>query len=427
MKRNKASQHEISRKEFLVRGAAALAAITGAGQSLKAENRPEQLSLPNGVKSVVFLNMMGGMSHVDTFDPKQTSMFRSVPSSIPGVSVGEPFARTAKELHRINLIRTVNSDVGDHEGAQYLLHTGHKRMAGFNDIPSFGAVIAFAKQSKGTYFPEHITIGGKDGLVGEGGFLGNRFTSFHVSNIDRPIANLKPAWGSVDSARMLRREMLVDLLNADFASRVQGANVTVYEELQKAALDFMNSDRLSVFELNREPEAVRKRYGENMPGKALLLARRLAAIEVPFIEISIGGWDTHDNNRDRIAKIASELDPALATFLADLDSSGLLKQTLFILSSEFGRTPDVSSNGDGRDHHPKVWTTLIGGGPLGRGRVIGQTDEKGARPVKDEVTVAEQMATIYAAAGLKTDAVLTTSFGRPFQLVPGSRPIQALF
>jgi hypothetical protein len=367
------------------------------------------------------------MSHVDTFDPKQTSMFRSVPSSIPGVSVGEPFARTAKELHRINLIRTVNSDVGDHERAQYLLHTGHKRMAGFNDIPSFGAVIAFAKQSKGTYFPEHITIGGKDGLVGEGGFLGNRFTSFHVSNIDRPIANLKPAWGSVDSARMLRREMLVDLLNADFASRVQGANVTVYEELQKAALDFMNSDRLSVFELNREPEAVRKRYGENMPGKALLLARRLAAIEVPFIEISIGGWDTHDNNRDRIAKIASELDPALATFLADLDSSGLLKQTLFILSSEFGRTPDVSSNGDGRDHHPKVWTTLIGGGPLGRGRVIGQTDEKGARPVKDEVTVAEQMATIYAAAGLKTDAVLTTSFGRPFQLVSGSRPIQALF
>ncbi len=395
---------------------------------LQAEgNSADQLTLPGGVKSVVFLNMMGGMSHVDTFDPKKTSMFRSVPSSIPGVSVGEPFARTARELHRVNLIRTVNSDVGDHDGAQHLLHTSHKRIAGFNDIPSFGAVIAFAKQSKGTYFPEHITIGGKGGLVGEGGFLGNRFASFHVSNLDRPVSNLKPAWGSVDSARMMRREMLLDLINGDFASRVQGTNVAVYEQLQKSALDFMNSDRLSVFELQSEPEAVRKRYGETMAGKALLLARRLAAVEVPFIEISIGGWDTHDNNRDRIAKIASELDPALATFLADMDSSGLLKQTLFVLSSEFGRTPDVSSNGDGRDHYPKVWTTLIGGGSLGRGRVIGQTDEKGERPVKDAVSVPEQMATIYAAAGLKGDAVLTTSFGRPFQLVSRAKPVQALF
>ncbi len=389
----------------------------GMPDELMAQSKYKQdIKAEGPIKSVIFLNMAGGMSHVDTFDPKPNGSFGKTRSAIPGAYVSDRLSKSAPELKGMSLIRSVHSREGSHERAQYLMHSGHTSMAGFANIPSLGAVIALARSKKGPYFPDHITIGGKRGLAGRGGFLGKKFGSFNVNNLRNPLAFMQSR-GRVDESRLLRRELMLDLLNKNFAGRVAAEGISGWEGMRKSALEFMNSDRLSVFDLEQESAATKARYGDNNVGKGFLLARRLAQAEVPFIEVSVGGWDTHRNHRERMTTNLGRLDPALAALLGELRSTGLLKQTLVVLTSEFGRTPDISSNGDGRDHHPRAWTTLIGGGNVPQGTVIGETDKKGARVKKDPVRLESQVATIYKSAGIDPESNLKTNMGRPMQLV----------
>ncbi len=433
----KFNETELSRREFLSRAsllAGACAWPVFASKSIDAAEANEaearkRISLESPVKSVLFLNMAGGMSHIDTFDPKPgrdvAGPFGVVNSSIPGVKISDRLPRTAKELHRIALIRSVYSEEGDHNRAEYLLHSGHPVMGGFADTPSFGALIAFAKHKQGPYFPEHVTLGRRGGIVGQGGFLGTRYAAFHISGVDRPLNNIAPR-GRVQPERAARREQLLRALDSNFAGKVSGDEIDEWKQIQASAVDFMNSEKLSVFDVNQEPEAVRARYGDTYAGRACLLARRLAQAGVPFIEVTVGGFDTHNNNQGRLAKILGELDPALSALLGELGSSGLLKQTLFVLSSEFGRTPDLSGAGDGRDHFPRAWTTLIGGGRVPPGAVIGETDKDGKKPTKDPVHLKNQVATIYQAAGIDPKEYLTSSVGRPFPLVPDPQVVSSL-
>jgi uncharacterized protein (DUF1501 family) len=269
-----------------------------------------------------------------------------------------------------------------------------------------------------------MILGGRNGIIGRGGFLGNRHAGFVVSNLDHPLNNISaPDWMAQE--RLIRRENLLEILNQDFESRVMSSEIETWRELSASAFDFMQSDKLDVFDLTRESANIRAKFGDSWSGKAFLLALRLARQSVPFIEISIGGWDTHSDHRNRMNKMLSELDKALATFLGEAGSSGLLSQTLFVLNSEFGRTPDLASNGDGRDHYPQAWTSLMGGGSMMKGAVYGSTDEKGAR-VTDPVSPADFMATLYTAAGLDYEFVLKTSAGRPFQLVDSGSPVASL-
>ena len=430
---------ELSRMSFLQQAGLAFGALSIPGfldsKALFAAEKNEaearkRITIDSPVKTVIFLNMAGGMSHIDTFDPKpgrQTAgPFRAINSSIRGAKVSDRLPRTARELRRVSMIRSVHSEEGDHGRGQYLLHSGHRMMGGFADIPSFGSVIAFAKHKPGgAYFPDHVTLGRRGGLVGQSGFLGTRYAAFHVSNADRPLNNIAPR-GRVQAERMSRREQILDMLDKNFSGQVSGQQIEEWQKIHASAVDFMNSDRLAVFDISKEPAAVRARYGDSFPGKAALIARRLAEAEVPFIEVSVGGFDTHNNNRERLTKILGGLDPAVAALLGELGSSGLLKQTLFVLSSEFGRTPDLRGAGDGRDHFPRAWTTLIGGGPIEGGRVIGATDIDGKKPAKDPVHLRNQVATIYQAAGVDPQEYLTSGVGRPFPLVNDPQPVQAL-
>ena len=418
--------NNISRAEFLKKtGRWAVAGMAGSAipPLVSAE---ENISINSPVKSVIFLNMAGGMSHVDTFDPKPgICQFPLVNSSIKGINIASCFNKTAKQLHQVSLVRSLFSKTGDHRSASRLLHTGHGRNNGFPDIPSIGAVIASAKDKKGAYFPGHITMGGRSEIIGAPGFLGSRFASFHISDASRPLGSMRPGRG-ISDARLYRREELLSGLNRGFAEKVTGAKTDQWRQMRMAALDFMNSSRLKVFDLSLESEKARGLYGENRTGRALLLARRLAEAEVPFIEITIGGWDTHANNKERIKSITDELDPALASLLADLGESGLFKQTLFVMASEFGRTPAMASNGNGRDHHPRVFTGLIAGGPIQPGRVIGASDGKGMKPGSDPVSVPRFLATVYRASGVDPEASLENSFGRPFNLVEDPSTIKEL-
>ncbi len=416
-----------SRKSFLLKAAAAFgfAPFQGLFAEDKMASQAEKIRIDSPVKSVIFLNMAGGMSHVDTLDPKKQSQFGTTSSSIRGVRLSNVMRKTARELKRTSLIRSVGSSQGDHVRAQFLLHTGYDVGAGFPDIPSMGAVIAYAHYKPGPYFPQHITLGGRGRMIGKGGFLGTRFNSYHIGNPDRPLSNIEGhRW--LREHRFFRREQFLDMLNENFGKKVESKNTNEWKKMHKAALDFMNSEQLKVFNIKKEKSRTRKRFGDTRVGKGMLLAKRLAAAEVPFIEVTVGGWDTHSNNKERIAKIMTDLDPAIAALLGELGSTGLLKQTLVVLSSEFGRTPNMASNGNGRDHFPRAWTTLIAGGKIDSGRVIGATDRKGEKVIKNPVTVQDQVATIYKAAGIDYQASLKSGFGRPFPLLPKGKPIKGL-
>ncbi|EOQ89724.1 PF07394 family protein [Leptospira yanagawae serovar Saopaulo str. Sao Paulo = ATCC 700523] len=385
------------------------------------EKEQDSISLPSKVKSVIFIEMMGGMSHVDTLDPKPNSAFSKVNASISGLSVLEPFSLTAKQLHSIGIIRSTWSEEGDHGFAQMLLGTGYRmtEAMGFPDIPHFGSVIAYAKKSKvkSSYFPSYVTIGGRGGKNGNSGFLGINYSGYHVGNVDEPIQHLNPSHGKFSEERILRRKDLVSFMNDEFSKSFPTKEAMHWKKMLTAAEEFRNSKDIDSFRISLEDEKTRARYGTTWQGKAMLLAKRLAKQEVPFIHISIGGWDTHTGNKAQITKIMKETDMGIAALLEDLNQSGIIKQTLFVLSSEFGRTPDVGSR-DGRDHHPKVWSTLIGGGPFQKGFVWGETDELGTKATKpnEAVHVRDLVATIYKAAGVDPDGELINSFGRPFLL-----------
>jgi uncharacterized protein (DUF1501 family) len=398
------------------------------------QNSQEQIAAiktDSPVKSVIFLNMAGGMSHLDTLDPKADSEvkgpFGSIASSINGARLSDRMPATARELKRLNLIRSVHSKQGDHSRGQFLLHTGHDMQNAFSDSPSFGSIIAFVNRKKrSTYFPDHVTIGGRSGLIGRGGFLGTAFGSFHIANVNAPLQNIQGRHNLPDE-RMARREKMLDLMNAEFQGRVQGNQIKAWQEMHLAAVDFMNSKELDVFEISKEAQATRQRFGEGTIGKSFLMALRMARAGVPFIEVTVGGFDTHNNNSDRMSKILAELDPALGALTGELGSSGLLKQTLLVLGSEFGRTPRLSSGGDGRDHFPAVWSMLIGGGPTTEGQLYGQSNAKGTKPEKDPVHLRDMVATIYRAAGIDPDGSLKNSMGRPFPLVPDNKVVSDLF
>jgi len=413
----------VSRKSFLT-GLIGLplASLRSEKNYDEEEELRAQLNADPSVTSVIFLNMAGGMSQIDTLDPKKSSQFASVSSSLKGVELSETFRNTAKQLHLSALIRSVHSGAGDHERASYLLHTGTMPNAAFRDIPSFGAVIAFAQKTKGPWFPSHITLGGRGGLIGRGGLLGTRFDSFHISNVDKPLANLAPS-GNMNSLRLVRRKEFLELTNRHFAQTVRSPSIENWSTLHNAAVDFMNSDKLAAFEYETADVADQKKYGASWMGKALLMARRLAEMQVPFIEITLGGWDTHSANKEKVAELAGLVDAPLAVLLSDLSARKMLDSTLVVMSSEFGRTPQMAANGNGRDHFPSAWTTLLAGGRLKKGIVYGATDDKGINVVNSPVTVGMQMATILSAAGIDISAELYNSEGRPFALAGGEKPV----
>ncbi|MBN8222132.1 MAG: DUF1501 domain-containing protein [Spirochaetes bacterium] len=411
-----------SRREFLGSLAKAVSAcfVLPAAAALRAEEDPyDTITLPSPVKSVIFLNMVGGMSHVDTFDPKPDSVFAHVDSAIKGVKLAETFKQTAQVLSAVSLVRTLRSEDGAHDFAQHLVHTGYRftESQGFPDIPSMGSVIAYARTRRdtGPYFPSCIIINDR-GRGGDGGFLGVKYAGFHVSNPQKALQNLLGD-SNMPAERLTRREKLLGILNDSFFSRNPQASYLAWKQMFESALSFMNSDKLSVFELDKMAPALRAKFGNSRIGSSLALAYRLAERETPYIQVNVGGWDTHSNNRNKISEICRDLDPALATLLGELKSSGLLSQTLFVLTSEFGRTPEVGGK-DGRDHYPKIFTGLIGGGPVAGGMVLGETDAKGEKAVKESWHQKQFLATMYRAAGIDCEAQLMTPSGRPFPLSP---------
>jgi hypothetical protein len=219
---------------------------------------------------------------------------------------------------------------------------------------------------------------------------------------------------------------LAEKLDQPFVERYDQKNVRAYTDMYADAIKLMRSKDLAAFDLSPEPEAMKERYGKNPFGQGCLLARRLLEHGVSFVEVSMGGWDTHNSNFINVPTQAATLDAAFSTLLDDLQHRGMLDDTLIVLATEFGRTPEINTN-EGRDHHPQAFTCVLAGGGVKGGIVHGKTDERGAKIVEKPVKVGDFNATIGYALGLPLDQVLYSPSMRPFTVADKGQPLVDLF
>ena len=372
---------------------------------------------------VLFMN--GGASQIDTFDPKPSTKnggpFAAIPTSVEGVQVSEHLPHVAEQAHHLSIIRSMISREGNHERARYLLHTGYAP-GGAVRHPTLGSLTSYYLEDSQSDLPSCVNI---NAPTYSGGFLGATHDPFVVNDSMRPVEDLSyPA--QMDTHRFRERLKMLRTIEKDFIAKRTGRSTEAHEAIYKKADQLINSPKVDAFQLNDEPIAIREAYGMNKFGQGCLMARRLVEAGVKFIEVSLDGWDTHQNNFERTKELLSMVDPAFAMLLKDLFERDLLDKTIVLWLGEFGRTPKINNN-DGRDHHTKGWSAVVAGGGTRGGQVIGGTSEDGTEVVSGALGVPDLFASLCFALGIDADAENYSRSGRPIRVVNDGSVIEELF
>jgi len=415
----------MTRRHFMGHMATTAMALP-AMQFLGALNANAQ-QVKRGGKHCILLWMSGGPSHMDTWDLKPESEknggeFKPIATAAPGVMISEHLPKVAQQFKHLSVVRSLDSKEGNHDRGTYMMHTGYQPNPTVVH-PNFGSVCSYELGEKMPDFdlPHCISIN----TPSQGaGFLGMSHSPFMVQNPDQPVANLTPPAG-VNEVRQQRRIQMLSGIEKNFLGQNRGQAAADHKAVYAKTLRMMNSQYTSALSLKGEPDAVREAYGKNSFGSGCLMARKLAEAGVTFVEVALGGWDTHANCFDALSKnLLPTLDKGMGSLVADLDQRGLLKDTMIVWMGEFGRTPRINQNA-GRDHWPRSWSIVMGGGSLKGGQAIGATDKDGVDIIRP-VGVMDVIATMTKGMGINLDTQYTTPRGRPIKVVDGGKPIEGL-
>jgi hypothetical protein len=370
-------------------------------------------------KRVIFIELAGGMSHIDTFDPKEGASKGPVGnvSTKAGFQVTQYLPETAKVADKISVIRNMTAKVGVHASAAYIMRTGFEQR-GTVQHPTFGAWAQHFLGPSSKTLPSSVCVG-RPSNHGNGWFPAS-YSPLPILSPNDGLQNIRPA---TDADTQAKRADLLAQLNGGVGAADE--NVKAYNEFYESTFQLMKSKDLAAFDLAAEPAATRARYGTSKFGQGCLLARRLVENGVRFVEVSLGGWDMHATLDNRMQDVGADFDRVFAALIQDLDAKGLLDTTLVAVTTEFGRKPDIS--GGGRGHHPLVFSTVLAGGGVKRGFVHGASDAKGYAPDGDGVSPGMLHATIAHAAGLPVQTDIITPAGRPMQVGNKAKPVAALF
>jgi len=378
-------------------------------------------------KNIIYLYMAGGMSHLDTFDLKPGTAVQGpvtpLKTSAPGVQISEYFPLLAKQMHQVAVINSMTSNQGAHEQGNYIMHTSYA-LRGTVRHPCMGSwMLRFSGRTNPT-IPGNVVIQGGSNYPGAG-YLDPAFAPLMIGNPADGLKDSAMPSGMTEDHYQQRLAMLNEM-NKGFQSTFTTPAVTGYQDAYEEALALMHSDDLKAFDITDEAQTIKDSYGDSPFGQGCLLARRLVEHGVRFVEVNLGGWDTHTDNFERVADQGAILDRAMAALLPDLASRGMLDETLVVLTTEFGRTPEITAS-QGRNHHPKCFSALMAGGGIKGGQVYGASDDQGDSPIKDPVSVQDFNATIAFASGLPLDEVVHSPAGRPFTIADKGHPVTALF
>jgi len=382
---------------------------------------------PRTAKRLIYLYMSGGMSHLDTFDPKpgtpEGGPVKAIAAGSDGLMLSEYLPELAKHGRHCVAVRSMTSTQGAHGQGNYYVHTSYGPRGNMRH-PCLGAWISrLGGRANGT-LPGSVVIGGGSQHPGAG-FMESVYSPLPLGRAGSGLPYSRPARGITDD-RFAQRLATADALADEFAAAHDTKAVHDYRSFYDEATTLMKSSDLAAFDLSKEPEGLRDAYGEGAFGQGVLLARRLIEHDVRYIEVDLGGWDTHNDNFVKVPERAGELDQALGALIPDLESRGLLDETLIVVTTEFGRTPTINKN-QGRDHYPKAFSSLLVGGGIKGGQSWGATNEKGTVVADKPVEIPDFNATIAYALGLPFEQVVTSSQGRPFTVADKGRPILDIF
>ena len=373
-------------------------------------------------RSMILLWMAGGQSQFETFDPKPGTKnggpTQAISTAVPGVQLAENWARTASVLDRFSLIRSMTNKEGNHQRASYQLHTGYVP-SGSVKHPSLSASIAEQLSDPKFELPPVVSVGRTTGS----GFLGVDYEPFTVRTPGQLPQNVAVP---VPSQRYRRRLGLLGQLEGEFAGRGGQAVVANHQKLYKKSSRMVLSENVAAFDIAGESDSLKQKYGDTSFGRGCLLARRLVESGVTFIEVVSRGWDTHLDIFDRIAALAEQVDPAVATLVEDLEDRGLLEKTLVVWMGEFGRTPRVNARG-GRDHYPRVFSAAVAGGGVRGGQVIGGSTADGSAVADRPVSVPDLFCSVCHSLKVDPRKEHLSPLGRPMKVVDGGEVVQELF
>jgi Protein of unknown function (DUF1501) len=379
-------------------------------------------------KACILLWMDGGPSHKDTFDMKPGSKdageFKPIQTSVPGIEISEHFPNFANLMDHTAILRGMSTSEGAHERARIYMHTGYKPGVGGLAYPSLGSLVSAELGNLDSATPNYVSIMGR----GYGaGFLGAHHQPLNVTDPARGVENLKAV---VDGKEFNDRFGLLEEMEQGFLKShnapAGGDHLTTY----KRAVQLMQSKEARAFDIEQEPQSIRKAYGETRFGDGCLLARRLIEVGVKFVEVTLGGWDTHQDNFNRVKTLSAQVDPAMSSLIRELKDRGLLDDTLVIWMGEFGRTPKINQRGDkpGRDHYPRAWSSVLVGGGIKGGQAVGRTDKEGAEVIERPTSALDFLATVCKVLGIDYTKQNQTPIGRPIRIVDkGAEPVKELF
>ncbi|HEY7153357.1 MAG TPA: DUF1501 domain-containing protein [Gemmataceae bacterium] len=435
------SPYYLSRREWLTLSAAG---VTGYSMSGWLENLAAAAAKsPERKRACILLWMAGGPSQTDTFDLKpgheNGGPYKEIATSVPGIKISEHLPKLATHAKDMVLVRSMSTKEADHGRATYYLRTG-RVPSGPVQYPPLGSFVSKELERPEAELPGFVSISPFRGLNAAAftpGFLGPQYAplivgenanfggqaggdvarALRVQDLDLP--------GDVNAKRSAARLSMLDDMEREFLAQRSSIAAESHRTAYRRAVTMMRSSAVKAFDLDEEPAKLRDAYGRNLFGQGCLLARRLVERGVPFIEVSLNGWDTHNQNFEQVKRLSGTLDPAWATLMDDLKDRGLLDSTLIVWMGEFGRTPKIVKDRTGRDHWAVSWSTVLAGGGIKGGQVIGKTSADGMTIEERKVEVPDLLGTVCLALGLDPRKQNQSNVGRPIRLVePTANPIK---
>lgn len=410
---------DISRREFITNMARTCLGVslippTGLARAL-------ETSAPKFASHVIYLYMRGGMSHIDTFDTKPDAPaghqgpVKTIKTKADGLTLSGYLPKLAEHGKKLAVVRSMHHTQGAHEPGLYKVLTGYELSASVRH-PALGSWVARQVVQGSSTLPSYIRLAGLAGHPGSG-FMDARYAPVPVLDASKGLEHT--ALQNGDSMSSLRkRSGLAEKLNQDFFSRYPMADVKAHADVYADAIKLMTSKDLEAFDITQEKSRQLEDYGGDDFGRGLLLARRLVERGTKFVEIELGGWDTHTDNFMQVEYLAGRVDSGVSVLLEDLKTRGLLESTLVVLTTEFGRGPKIE--GTGRGHHPIAFSSFIAGGGVKGGQAYGKTDETGTHVIENPVTVLDFHATIGALLGVPPQETISAGSGGSFNIYGGT-------
>jgi len=397
---------------------------------------------PSRKRNCILLWMSGGPAQTDTFDPKpghaNAGPFKAIDTTVPGIRIAEHLPGVARWIKHLAVVRSMSTREGDHGRAMQHVRSGYLPQ-GAIEFPTLGALVARERERAEADLPDYVCITPR-GLTAAAlapGYLGPRFAPLIVGG--RPGDNLFYADNggglrvenldlprNVDKVQARERLELLEEMQADFRTSRPGTGTQSHQHAYERATRLMRESAARAFDLREEKAGLRERFGQDRFGQGCLLARRLVERGVGFVEVVLGGWDTHDNNFEQVKNLSKTLDLAWSALMDDLKERGLLDSTLVVWMGEFGRTPGINPR-QGRDHYPNAWSVVLGGGGIKGGQTVGKTGNDGMRVEERPVAVPDLLSTICKALGIDPMKQNLSNVNRPIRIVDQSaKPIMEI-